>query len=94
MYLGATVLLPSGYNADNKDTRCLVLYHQNHWDTDRAAYDYPADEKFAREWESGLIPSPNATNSTGPFSNVTSGRPTPKLILVQFRHEAPSYDDS
>ena len=82
MYVGANVLLPSGYDADDTETRYPVIYHQNHWDADGGAYGYPDDEEFAQAWENGIIPTTNG------------GRNAPKFILVQFRHEAPFYDDS
>lgn len=84
MYVGANVLLPAGYDADDQDTRYPVLYHQNHWDAGNGAYDYSDDEEFASAWDAGVIPG----------TNVTAERPTPKMILVQFRHETPFYDDS
>lgn len=37
MYVGANVLLPSGYDANDKDTHYPVIYHQNHYDAEAAA---------------------------------------------------------
>lgn len=79
MYVGANVLLPSGYDANDSNTRYPVIYHQNHWDADAAAYSYGSDEAFTNAWENGTL---------------AGGRPAPKFIIVQFRHEAPFYDDS
>lgn len=84
MFVGATVLLPSGYDADDTETRYPVIYHQGHWDADAAAYRYGSDEEFTDQWESGTIPGQNGS----------ADRPTPKIIIVSFRHEAPFYDDS
>ncbi|KAH9894547.1 Alpha/Beta hydrolase protein [Xylariomycetidae sp. FL2044] len=81
MYVGANVLLPSGYDADDKTTRYPVIYNQGHWSGDAAAYDYLYDDDFTASWDSGLLPN-------------TTDKPTPKLILVTFRHETPFYDDS
>ncbi|KAK5168599.1 uncharacterized protein LTR77_005908 [Saxophila tyrrhenica] len=83
MFVGANVLLPHGYV--NGTTRYPVIYHQNHWDEGNGAYYYGTDLDFTRQWQTGVIPGAN---------NRSSGRPTPKFIIVQFRHEAPFYDDS
>ncbi|KAK8048010.1 hypothetical protein PG996_016074 [Apiospora saccharicola] len=84
MYVGATVLLPAGYSStEEKTTRYPVLYSQGHWDGGKGAFNYPT-AAFSKAWDAGMIPG----------SNQTAARPAPKLILVQFRHEAPFYDDS
>ncbi|KAK8137486.1 hypothetical protein PG984_002979 [Apiospora sp. TS-2023a] len=86
MYVGATVLLPAGYNSANeKTTRYPVLYSQGHWDGGKGAFNYPT-AAFSKALDAGMIP--------GNSSTATPDRPTPKLILVEFRHEAPLYDDS
>lgn len=82
MYVGANVLLPAGYDADDKDTRYPVIYNQGHWPADAAAYDYGEDEDFTEAWDNGVIPTRNGS------------RPAPKFIIVTFRHESPFYDDS
>jgi enterochelin esterase-like enzyme len=84
MYVGATVLLPHGYDASDKSKRYPVLYHQNHWTANEGAYGYSNGGDFTTAWESGIIPGVNGT----------ADRETPKLIIIQFRHEAPFYDDS
>ncbi|RMZ69705.1 Alpha Beta hydrolase [Pyrenophora seminiperda CCB06] len=81
MYVGANVVLPAGYN--NK-TRYPVIYHQNHWAGSTGAYNYGTNDAFTSAWDAGIIPA----------TPHTPARPTPKLILVSFRHEAPYYDDS
>ncbi|KAK8110685.1 uncharacterized protein PG998_007142 [Apiospora kogelbergensis] len=86
MYVGATVLLPAGYDTDDTATRYPVLYSQGHWPGDKGAFNYPTATAFSEAWDTGMIP--------GTEDNVTASRPTPKLILVRFRHEAPFYDDS
>jgi enterochelin esterase-like enzyme len=83
MYVGANVLLPAGYNANDTTTRYPVIYSQGHWDADQGAFRYP-NAAFSAGWDNGTIP---ATNST-------AARPAPKMIMVTFRHEAPYYDDS
>ncbi|KAK5726381.1 hypothetical protein LTR17_012812 [Elasticomyces elasticus] len=84
MYVGANVLLPHGYQANDTTTRYPTLYHQNHWAADAGAYNYLTNEAFAAAWDSGIIPE----------TNITAERETPKMIIVQFRHETAFYDDS
>lgn len=83
-YVGANVKLPHGYNANNTSTRYPVIYSQNHWVGGDSAFASYGDGNWTEAWDSGIIPGVNGT----------AGRPTPKLILVTFRHEAPYYDDS
>ncbi|KAF2831083.1 hypothetical protein CC86DRAFT_390784 [Ophiobolus disseminans] len=83
MYVGANVLLPSGYKANDTTTRYPVIYSQGHWPAGQGAFRYPSAD-FSAAWDNGTIPG----------TNTTKERPTPKMILVTFRHEAPFYDDS
>ncbi|KAK7965806.1 uncharacterized protein PG986_000083 [Apiospora aurea] len=83
MYVGATVLLPAGYDANDETTRYPVLYSQGHWPSGKGPFSYPT-AAFSKVWDAGMIPG----------DNKTAARPAPKLILVRFRHEAPFYDDS
>ncbi|KAK8067317.1 hypothetical protein PG997_014064 [Apiospora hydei] len=83
MYVGATVLLPAGYDANDETTRYPVLYSQGHWPGGKGPFSYPT-ATFSKAWDAGMIPG----------DNKTAARPAPKLILVRFRHEAPFYDDS
>ncbi|KAF7197609.1 hypothetical protein HII31_01112, partial [Pseudocercospora fuligena] len=80
-YIGATVLLPHGY--ENSTERYPVIYHQNHWTGGDGAYGYP-DANFSKGWDEGTIPGEDGEPD----------RPAPKMILVTFRHETPFYDDS
>ena len=84
MYVGANVVLPAGYDANDKKTRYPVIYNQGHWPAGEGAYDYGDDEDFTAAWDAGIIPA----------TNTTAERPAPKFIMVTFRHEAPYYDDS
>ncbi|KIV88409.1 hypothetical protein PV10_08094 [Exophiala mesophila] len=83
MYVGAKILLPPGYDAADKKTRYPVIYQQGHWPSSGGPFRYPT-AAFSYEWDAGMI---NATEDS-------AGRPTPKVILVNFRHESPYYDDS
>lgn len=83
MYVGANVLLPYGYDASDTSTRYPVIYQQGHWPGGAGPFRYPT-AAFSSEWNRGFI---NATEDQ-------AERPTPKVILVNFRHESPYYDDS
>ncbi|KAF1933357.1 uncharacterized protein M421DRAFT_415701 [Didymella exigua CBS 183.55] len=84
MYVGATVVVPAGYDANDTQTRYPVIYNQGHWSADIGAYNYGDDPDFTATWNAGVIAA----------TNKTAERPVPKFILVTFRHEAPYYDDS
>ena len=83
MYVGANVLLPSGYDANDTTTRYPVIYSQGHWPADTGAFRYPT-ANFSEAWDNGTIPGKDGQPD----------RPTPKMIMVTFRHESPFYDDS
>jgi hypothetical protein len=82
MYVGANIVLPSGYEP-NGTQRYPVIYSQSHWPAYQGAFRYPT-ANFSAAWDNGTIPGENGQPD----------RPTPKMILVQFRHENPYYDDS
>lgn len=82
MYVGATVLLPQGYDASDPSRRYPVVYSQGHWPGGNAPFNRTSED-FLEVWKSGTIPATEG----GP-------RDTPKLIAVAFRHENPFYDDS
>jgi hypothetical protein len=83
MYVGANIVLPSGYDANDTTTRYPVIYSQGHWPADSGPFRYPT-ANFSEAWDNGTIPGENGQPD----------RPTPKMILVSFRHESPWYDDS
>ena len=83
MYVGANVVLPSGYDANDAGTLYPVIYSQGHWPADTGPFGYPTSN-FSAEWDNGTIPGENGQPD----------RPAPKMILVSFRHETPFYDDS
>jgi hypothetical protein len=84
MFVGANVVLPAGYDASDKKTQYPVIYNQGHWPAGQGAYNYGSNKKFTAAWDAGVIAA----------TNTTAERPTPKFIMVTFRHEAPYYDDS
>lgn len=84
MYVGASVVLPAGYDANDTKTRYPTIYNQNHWSGSISAYNYGSSTSFTATWDAGTISA----------TNTTAARPVPKFILVAIRHEAPYYDDS
>ena len=83
MYVGANVLLPSGYDASDSSTLYPVIYSQGHWPADSGPFRYPT-ANFSEAWDTGVIPGEDGQPD----------RPAPKMIMVSFRHESPFYDDS
>lgn len=79
MYVGANVLLPHGYQANDTNKRYPVIYSQDHWVGGDMSFASYGRGNWTDAWDSGIIPS----------TNGSAGRETPKLILVTFRHEAP-----
>lgn len=84
VYVGATVMLPPGYNASDNTTRYPVIYGQGHWSGPRGIFGYPVWQPFSSIWDAGVIPD----------TPTTAARETPKFIVVTFRHENAFYDDS
>lgn len=79
MYVGANILLPHGYNANDTNKRYPVIYSQDHWAGGDFAFASYGDGNWTDAWYSGIIPG----------TNGSADRETPKMILVTFRHEAP-----
>ena len=83
MYLGATVLLPRGYD-ENTEKIYPVNYIQGHFSL-RAPYGFTAEE-------------PEQGNSWGrrgyEFYQYWISEKCPEMIAVTFQHPCPYYDDS
>lgn len=91
MYLGATVLLPQGYDA-HSDLRYPVLYWQDHFSLDpplqfstekRRIPDEEVNSYQARNMEPGYD-----------LYKAWSGPDFPRMIVVSFLHPTPYFDDS
>ncbi|HEV2493346.1 MAG TPA: alpha/beta hydrolase-fold protein [Terriglobia bacterium] len=78
MYLGATVLLPKGYDA-HPDARYPVVYEQDHF-TLAAPFNFNA--------------SPSARASRREFYDAWNSDHFPRVIAVRFQHPTPYFDDS
>ncbi len=83
MYLGATVLLPRGYD-ETPDRYYPVNYIQGHFSL-RAPYGFREDEPDAGE-ERG--------RRGYEFFNFWNSDECPRMLAVTFQHPCPYYDDS
>ncbi|XP_014550772.1 hypothetical protein COCVIDRAFT_31577 [Bipolaris victoriae FI3] len=88
MYVGANIVLPAGYNANDTKTRYPVIYHQNHWADGFGAYNYGKDETFTSIWNKGIIPAtgskperPYAVNTAnlGPYGDALNDELLPYI---------------
>ena len=83
IYLGATVLLPKGYDT-HPDVYYPVNYIQGHFSL-RAPYGF-------RERDSGGEPSRMRRGND--FYKIWTSDECPRMIAVTFQHPCPYYDDS
>ena len=81
MYLGATVLLPKGYDA-HPDVRYPVVYYQGHFGLG-APLGFRAEET-----------APGQTTARGSFYQKWISEDYPRFIVVEFQHPTPYFDDS
>lgn len=83
IYLGATVLLPMGYDA-HPDVHYPVNYIQGHFSL-RSPYGFTAEEpEEGDHWKGRGFE----------FSKFWMSEECPRMILVTFQHPCPYYDDS
>lgn len=84
MYLGATVLLPKGYD-EHPNQRYPVVYIQDHFSL-RAPFGFRDDGDDEDGWPS--------RNEARRFSQAWLSNNFPRMILVTFQHPTPFFDDS
>ncbi|EME78133.1 uncharacterized protein MYCFIDRAFT_145871 [Pseudocercospora fijiensis CIRAD86] len=84
MYVGANVLLPHKYDKHDTKKRYPVVYSHDHFEGRFGFAGYPRSQPFSARWNNGTSPGPNGKPDTA----------TPEIIIVEFRHENPFYDDS
>ena len=84
MYIGATVLLPKGYD-EHPNQRYPVVYIQDHFSL-RAPFGFRDDGGDSDSWPS----RPEARR----FSHAWLSDNFPRVILVTFQHPTPFFDDS
>ena len=79
MYMGATVLLPKGYDdPKNGDRKYPVVYAAGHY-SERPPYDFV---------------EPGSGKASNEFSEWWMSEKAPRLIICTWRSENPYYDDS
>jgi enterochelin esterase-like enzyme len=81
MYLGATILLPKGYDS-HPDTRYPVVYYQDH-------FGIGAPLGFRPE-----TVTPGQETARSSFYRKWISEDYPRLIVVSFQHPTPYFDDS
>lgn len=83
IYLGATILLPKGYD-DHPNVTYPVNYHQGHFSL-RAPHGFRPEEPAA-----GGVPAKDGSE----FYKYWISDDCPRMIVVTFQHPCPYYDDS
>lgn len=83
IYLGATLLLPKGYE-DHPEVYYPVNYIQGHFST-RAPYGFASPVRDGEE---------RRPRGGGDFSKFWLSDSCPRMIAVTFQHPCPYYDDS
>ncbi|PYP71402.1 MAG: hypothetical protein DMD41_12530 [Gemmatimonadetes bacterium] len=91
IYLGATVLLPKGYD-DHTAARYPVIYEQGHFGLE-APLGFSDDTTPAPPFLKALLAQYN--HETRPeFYHAWTGPDFPRLIAITFQHPTPYFDDS
>ncbi len=81
MYLGATILLPKGYDA-HSDVRYPVVYYQGHFGIG-APLEFHAEDANAGQG-----------SGRGTLYQRWTSEEYPRFIVVEFQHPTPYFDDS
>ncbi len=91
MYLGATVLLPKGYDK-HPEVRYPVVYEQGHFNL-RPPFGFSPDSQPMPAWATSMFASLN--RETGhQFYLAWTSPGFPRMIAVTFQHPTPYFDDS
>ena len=96
MYLGATILLPKGYDL-HPDVHYPVVYIQNHFSIappfgfNPAAQSEGAKSSSRKRSTSG---DPGQVDKGAGFSEAWQSTEFPRMMLVTFQHPTPYFDDS
>jgi len=92
-YLGATVLLPEGYDA-HPGLRYPVIYVQNHFSLD-APFGFQTEPDTGQALFSRMRQEAGGKRETGyEFYRSWSSPGFPQVIAVTFQHPTPFFDDS
>jgi hypothetical protein len=87
MYLGATVLLPEGFD-EHPNAHYPILVHQGHFEAD---WEFWVEKIPENGSASHLLPFLQYANRF--YQDWTAGR-LPRMLLVSIQHANPYYDDS
>jgi hypothetical protein len=90
IYLGATVLLPKGY--DERDVHYPVVYVQGHFNL-RPPYGFSTDSVPMPPQVRQFLASYNRESGYD-FYKAWNGDDFPRMIVVTFQHPTPYFDDS
>jgi len=91
IYLGASVLLPAGYD-DHADVHYPVIYNQAHFGL-RPPLRFAENPRTLPQSVLDEMAKNNLDTPTD-FSNAWSGPGFPRMIAVLFQHPTPYFDDS
>ncbi len=91
MYIGATVLLPEGYD-EHPDVRYPVVFEQGHFGLG-APFGFSPDSQPIPAWARGMLGSLNRESGHQFYRSWTSPG-FPRMIAVTFQHPTPYFDDS
>ena len=91
MYLGATVLLPKGYDS-HPETRYPVLYEQDHFSLG-PPMGFSTEGRPVSEGMKKRLSGYNRETGYEFYQAWNSGR-FPRMIIVRFQHPTPYFDDS
>ena len=92
MYLGATVLLPHGYD-DERDRRYPAVYEQGHF-TLRPPFGLSTDSVTETAAERAARLARGAREPGFEFYRAWRSDSFPRVVAVTFQHPSPYYDDS
>ena len=92
MYLGATVLLPRGYDADTA-RRYPTVYQQGHF-TLNPPFGFSTDSEPEAPAQRAARLARSAREPGFEFYRAWSSPAFPRLIAVTFQHPTPYFDDS
>jgi hypothetical protein len=92
MYVGATVLLPKGYD-DNPQTRYPVIYDQGHFNLGAPFGFNPDGQPESPERRAARLRY-TAREPGYEFAQEWMGDDMPRMIAVTFQHPTPYFDDS
>ena len=92
-YIGATVLLPEGYES-HPDVHYPVVYIQDHFNL-RAPFDYRTDQNNEDLFAAHASANGVTNYVTGyQFHQQWDSAGYPRMIVVTFQHPTPFFDDS